>query len=381
MSNNEPLGKDTSIASDLPLEPSDTREGIVLRFWLKECAAQLLPQERVADCLKHIIPTRTTVEIHKVAGGKRAIYKNLGVCGSIWHCPVCASRITEHRRKELNIAIANWSGSLLMITYTLSHSRSMPLTDALSSLKNAYRFLKAGDFFKKLKRDYWWQGSVRALEVTHGNNGWHCHIHELVFIGRHGRTPEENELTEGQIAGLKKRMFDQWTVALAREGKTASLEHGLDVRTGNSYVKDYIAKFGREPIYDRWDVAYEVTKQVNKKATIKGNRTPMQILFDFGEGNASSGKIWKEYALGFKGSHQLQWTEGLRSMMHLAAEVSDLDIANETPPEFSLFATLSREEWKAVKNSHNEGRLLKVATESTEGQFRQFLNEIIENYG
>jgi len=67
--------------------------------------------------------------------------------------------------------------------------------------------------------------------------------------------------------------------------------------------------------------------------------------------------------------------------MHLAAEVSDLDIANETPPEFSLFATLSREEWKAVKNSHNEGRLLKVATESTEGQFRQFLNEIIENYG
>lgn len=378
---NEPLGSITSIASNLPLENSDVREGIVLRFWLKEVASWAVPEERVNDCLKHIIPTKNEVEIHRVAGGKRAIYKNLGVCGSVWMCPICSSRITEHRRKELNLAISRWDGSMLMITYTLSHSREMLLTDVLNSLKEAYRGLKSGAFFKAIKRDYYWFGSVRALEVTYGKNGWHTHIHELVFVEKHGRTPEENCLTDVQIEGLKHRMFKQWRVTLKRENKTADFEHGLDIRTGKSYVADYVAKWGREPITDRWDVAHEITKQPQKKTSFEGNRTPLQILFDFGEGDKKSGKIWREYALGFKGSHQLQWSRDLREVCKLAVEQSDLEIASEIPPEFSLFATLTADEWKQVRNSHNEGRLLKAAAELDADGFRQFLNGIIENYG
>jgi len=71
----------------------------------------------------------------------------------------------------------------------------------------------------------------------------------------------------------------------------------------------------------------------------------------------------------------------LLAFCHLANEASDIEIVESIPTEFELFATLSAEEWRMIKNSHNEGRLLKAATESNPEQFKQFLESIIENYG
>src|SRR5690349_16250907 len=106
----------TSIASTRTHIPAYAQ-----RFYLQSFARSLLPDERVASCLRVIAPHKTHVEIHKSKVTKRARYKNLMVCGSVWQCPVCASYISEVRRKELSGAINKWTGGLVLLTYTASH--------------------------------------------------------------------------------------------------------------------------------------------------------------------------------------------------------------------------------------------------------------------
>src|SRR6185503_16585697 len=108
-------------------------------------------------------------------------------CGRLWVCPVCAARITEQRRKELSNAVSRWPGKLLLVTFTFRHERRDRLTDLLARLvgkgkqRGAFQWMKSGKQWQEILRDVEWVGSVRALEVTYGDNGWHVHIHELVF--------------------------------------------------------------------------------------------------------------------------------------------------------------------------------------------------------
>lgn len=380
MSQSEPLGIITSIASAQAIEDYNSREGQTLRFWLQECASTLLSGERVASCMRFIVPNKNHVEVLKVAGGKRATYRNLAVCGSIWHCPVCASRISEKRKKELHTALKNWNGSVVMVTYTMRHTGLMPLTDVLNSLSEAYRMTKSGRVFQELKEHYLWEGSVRALEVTHGRHGWHCHIHELVFVAKHGRTPEENRLTDVQVGQLKFTLGKRWRDMLQKQGKSASDTHGLDVRTADNEISDYVSKFGREPLQGRWDMSHEITKQVVKKGKDGENRTPMQILFDYGEGDDLSGRIWKTYAHAFKGKNQLVWSKGMRDKLKLGVEQSDAEIAEETPPEFSPFSTISSRQWEAIRKSNARAKVLRAAVLLDKPAFDALVEELTIEY-
>lgn len=374
------LGIHTSIASPEAINEYNSREGIILRFWLQECAATLLAGERVRTCMRFIAPHKNNVEVLKVAGGKRATYRNLAVCGSIWHCPVCAARISEKRKHDLHKALAVWDGSVIMLTYTMSHTGLIPLETVLERLLEAYRMTKSGKGFQEVKEHYLWAGSVRALEVTHGRFGWHAHIHELVFVEKHGRTPEENRLTDVQVGQLQFTLSKRWRAMLEKKGGSAHARYGLDVRTADSEIAKYVAKYGREPLQGRWDVGHEITKQVVKKGAQGENRTPMQILYDYGEGDELSGRIWKTYAMAFKGRNQLVWSKGLRERLKLGIEQSDLEIAEETPPEFSPFATISERQWRAIRECNARAKVLRAAVLMDKPEFDAFVEEIASDY-
>ena len=65
------------------------------RFALQSQAAKLLPHERVKSCLRCRIDSSISVGVKYNTKRQKAHYSNLQRCGSVWHCPVCASIITE----------------------------------------------------------------------------------------------------------------------------------------------------------------------------------------------------------------------------------------------------------------------------------------------
>ena len=86
------------------------------RFALQSQAAKLLPKEcKVVFALSDRCINFCWCEIqHKKR--EKAHYSNLQRCGSVWHCPVCASIITEKRRAEIKKAIDAHDGGLYMLT-------------------------------------------------------------------------------------------------------------------------------------------------------------------------------------------------------------------------------------------------------------------------
>ena len=71
------------------------------RFALQNQSAKLLPHERVKSCLRCRIDSAIPVGVKYNTKRQQAHYSNLQRCGSVWHCPVCASIITEKDARKL----------------------------------------------------------------------------------------------------------------------------------------------------------------------------------------------------------------------------------------------------------------------------------------
>ncbi|MDG4813687.1 protein rep, partial [Hydrogenovibrio sp. 3SP14C1] len=71
------------------------------------------------------------------------------------------------------------------VTLTFPHGISDDLNDILSKMRNAYRRLSSGknaikSLIKRVDENNQIHGFIRAVEVTHGKNGFHPHIHMIV---------------------------------------------------------------------------------------------------------------------------------------------------------------------------------------------------------
>jgi hypothetical protein len=75
------------------------------RYALQSAARSSLPSERVSKCLR--VPTAPTVDIHQTIVTGTFHFQNLQTCGSVWHCPCCAAKISEKRKNEVQQAITS----------------------------------------------------------------------------------------------------------------------------------------------------------------------------------------------------------------------------------------------------------------------------------
>lgn len=245
--------------------------------------------------------------------------ESMMMCNSVWACPVCAARITEKRRVQLDKVIAaaklkNWHTA--MITFTLSHIRSTDLKASKAAIKKALRRFKSGRFFQDIKSEFGWVGSIQSTEITYGHvNGWHPHIHMLAFF--------ERQMPPALVGALETQLKAHWLLCLAKEGFDASWEHGLDVRTADSDIADYIAKFGREPVKSTWGAAHEMAKLPVKVGKGNDHYTPFQLLDLYGDGEAWAGQRFKEYAEAMKGCRQLVGLKELGDLLGIDIEEDD----------------------------------------------------------
>lgn len=350
---------------------------IVLRFALQKAALELIPQERIKICLRYHRPTSDKITVHRSETAKRAFYGGLMTCGSIWHCPICAARISEHRRAELDRAVKNWTGSMFMVTYTASHKIQTPLHEILKTVIDGVRGFKSGRKFQTIKNATAWRGSVKALEVTYGNNGWHPHCHELVFC--------DTPLNMLELDVLEIALKRYWLDVLGRKGWVASTERGLVVSDDHYDIERYVAKFGHEPRMtledwkNKWSLSREVTKSVVKRGR-QGGRTPIQLLMDYMVDDFEAGEAWREYAIEFKSHHQLTYSPGLRQLLKLGQEKPDSEIADEIPEDTYIYAQFTLEQWRMILRHDMRGEILNSAAWMSQEDFAQWINSVFADW-
>ena len=126
----------------------------------------------VAKCRWTKIAGHVSLHLMDVGNGqRRAAFKGIKVCGNIWGCPVCAARISQRRRGEMNTLLA-WGRekSLIpvMLTLTARHGREDRLADLLDGMKRAKQRVRQRQEWKRIPIE----GTVTATEMTHGGPAW-----------------------------------------------------------------------------------------------------------------------------------------------------------------------------------------------------------------
>lgn len=251
--------------------------------------------------------------------GRRAGVAGLVTCGSPWACPVCSRKISAERSREIAdvlTAVAAAGGCAFLVTLTMRHRASQALVVLWTALSAAWRAVTSGRAVERERARWGVLGFVRVVESTHGQHGWHLHVHALVAFD----TPVSVELAR-ELGGL---WFGRWSRALVRRGLAAPLEDrgGLDVRPVDlgagsvAATADYLAK-----------ITAEVTASYAKDGR-DGNRSPFAILRDaLATGLAEDCELWIEWEQASRGRRQITWSRGLREWAGLAAEASDEEIA------------------------------------------------------
>jgi hypothetical protein len=368
------LGDITNTASELEVGVPST----ILRFALQRAAYELIPQERIKICLRYHKPNTAVITVNRHKTAKKAYFGGLMTCGSVWQCPLCAQRISEHRRAELERGVLNWTGGIFMVTYTASHKLHTPLKEILETVKEGARSFKSGEKFQTIKNAAALRGTVKALEVTYGANGWHPHIHEIWFV--------DVPLNKIELDVVEMALRKHWQQVLGRKGWLASIEHGIKVSDDKFDLARYVAKFGHEPKMtmdqwkNQWSLVKEVTKQVVKKSRTREGRTPTQLLVDYIQDDFEAGERWREYALTFKGSKQLTWSNGLRDLLKIGEEVGDAEITDELPEDTLIYATFSLDQWKAILRHDARAEILHRAEWMSQEDFALWVSEKIDTW-
>lgn len=211
-------------------------------------------------------------------------------CARQHSCPVCAARRASERRDELDrLMRGDPDGRWQMVTLTLSHHAGKSLRELLALLMGAFRKLRTTRQVRAIFRDAV-TATVRTLEVTHGRNGWHPHIHLLL------RT---RDWSQDERATLEREWLRRVPGSLARAVVWSS-----PIEAWHKDRARYIAKMGAE--------VAGVAKECKN-----GNLTPWQVARRaLNEPRYEA--LWREYQTTMKGRRVLEFDERAKALLEKA---------------------------------------------------------------
>lgn len=298
-------------------------------------------QVRACWCHRTIMTRGDSVGVFRTDCGTSARFSGVSTCGSVWHCPICAAKITEARRKELDLAVTAWvkhGGLVELLTLTFPHEADMPLAELMAKFAKALQSFKNSKTYKAVMGGADRAGSIRSLETTWGENGWHPHTHDLVFLGGEISDADVDRLSCAWVkavikAGLATLADQSNMLAKVDPGKGRGCV-ALTLQDGK-YAAEYIAKFGHD---SQWGAAAEMTKPHSKLGKVgefggADHYTPFQLLAWAEGGDERAAALFREFAAAFLGKRMLSWSPKLRLLLTgCEHELSDEDIAAHDDP-------------------------------------------------
>lgn len=278
----------------------------------------------------------------------RAHYKGLQTCGSVWMCPCCASKIEERRRLEI-VQVFAWAAQQSLdsslITNTFSHGQGDDLHDLFKRQAAALKSYRTSRTYTAEMKSIGYVSMVRSLEITHGQNGFHPHTHEVQF--------HRERLTESDARYLRAKLVVAWMSACTKAGlfdpetdDPGAFNHrAIDVRHRFT-AGQYLAK---QDDSKSWTPAHEIAKSSSKEGRRSGIH-PFQLAT---RGNPGDPDLFMEYVRATKGKRKLFFSPGLKKKAGLH-DVTDEQIAARIDDASSHLANLPPIVWDFIKSTDRQ---------------------------
>lgn len=365
----------TSTETTITNSPSAvSRSAAAMRYALQAKARELLPDHRVAWCMRRFRAERSKIDVVHAKARRAAYFDGLMRCGRVWVCPVCAAKISETRRAELNelllaareVALGYTSNEpeyyprwhLTMLTFTIAHKPDESATEVLDRINLTWTRYASGRWMANFRARFYVVGTLRALEITHGAHGWHPHYHVLMFHDnplRKNTVPPHYapSLTE-MIAAVQVR----WSDIARKVGGYADRFIGVELSTGK--VSNYPIKADAERELQRWGMTSEVTKQPSKRGR-DDNRSLTDLLIDAAKGDDLAASLWIEATNALARQKQLEPSKGLWVMLGRKLRSDEEAAEDEASPSDQVLASLTWESWKLILEADARAQVLDIA--------------------
>lgn len=299
------------------------------RMLLRDLIQEVTGLKSLRGCERNVLQGGVSLRLRD----GRASFAGLWRCGSVWACPCCSAKVRAARAAELERLAVAWiqaGHGLAMATLTVRHWSRARLDPQLDGVARSWQKMQAGRWWSAFKARYGVAGVTRAVEITHGENGWHAHLHVLVWTDR----PMDRETADR----MQDELYERWLAKVTAAGLgKPTREHGVKVdpvrrgEAGAADVARYVAKIQEGDGAER-ALGNEMTRG-DLKSGRKGSRTPFEIIADyFRKETAGDLALWREYEDATKGRRMLTWSRGLRDML---AALLDEDLDDRTDEELA----------------------------------------------
>jgi hypothetical protein len=404
---NKPSPKTSRVSRPEPRSQSDggeerRRASRSERFELRDALRDFTSQPRAEGCGCRRVVAGQEPQVAVSANGGKAVahWTRVQLCGRIWICPVCSPRIRQVRAMELDAAARRWidgsvggiipahgTGSVALLTLTIPHTHDQTLAETWRTLRELWGALLSGKGWQTAKTNFGVEHYVRAYDLTHGANGWHPHIHALVFT--------RTRLTDKQVAAFATSLYERAHRHLDKRGIPGlSRLHGVVIERAKTRkdVTRYLCQVVSEDGNARggWSLPEEALRTDLKTSRHAGQVSPWQMLgmasvrIEPGEGSAKREEkreryraLWREYERGTKGARAVRWSAGFRAMNGLAeerdaeseaatnAEVVSVAVGGVVIYECGSPAADGSSEWRSICQTRGaRSRILNVAERS-----------------
>ncbi len=326
----EPLGKSQSYRPtpvDQPLKavPAAVAAAREADRWRQLLGLRRLSSKpRVRKCKRPIGQSRVGLVAH--AGG--AHMTGLESCANVWVCPKCAPKIRAGRMRDVLTAFERHAangGGFAFLTLTLQHDGGERLRLLLDHLGAAWKFVAAQREYKEWRKRLGLVGSITALEVTDGVNGWHPHRHVMLLF--------ERPLSRDEVSAFESVLDDLYGRHLEKQGRKRG---GVDRETGRNVGArlDYVPEgdgaaeqLGR--YITKLQAGFELTRSDLKQSRTAKGRQTFELLDDALAGDQAAVDRWHEYERAMTGKSAVRFSKGLRAHLDMDKAMTDEELAAE----------------------------------------------------
>jgi hypothetical protein len=322
-------------------------------------------------------------------GLRGANFGGVAYCSSMWGCPACSAVIRQRRADELERGVVPFlsrdqGGGGLLLTLTIPHTFDDSLETTFATVRDGWAFLRRSRAVKDVWARIGVVGYVKAVEITHGRNGWHPHLHVLVLT--------EGRLSAAQVADFSGVVEAGWIAGATPPGRSApSAEFGVNVRPlhvrgrfqGGELVQ-YLAK-----VQDGDGLARPPTLEMTRgdlKTGRKSSRTPFELLAQLREARLAGQtgrlrrllRLWGEYESTTKGRHGIIWSRGLKARLGVD-EKDDATLVDESVNEGAEpVLQLDPFAWLAVVRAGARAQVLELAETQDVGAVWRYVAELLD---
>jgi len=184
-----------------------------------------------------------------------------------------------------------------------------------------------------------------------GENGWHPHIHVLIF---HPATVDQ-----ASVDAAVAELFDTWRAGAVKVlGVGPDREHGIS-HVWRTSAAEYVTKLQEAGL----EAAY---------ADGKRGQYPFGVLEGVQNGDVDSVQLWREYVREMRGKRAIEWSRGLRGEFAVLGEERSDDEVAQAERNGELVATVPAVRWVDMhRRRRSDGRLEVVA----------FLQDLVADFG